>query len=267
MKLFKKVSFLGLVLILNTINIQGNELKKNLDAVLGFGGQMSNIRAMLETYSLLGMNVSFRHPDEKLKASILEYETLLDTVEKDFQDEFIQKSVAKSRVAWKPVNKALHTALEHVGKESMKDNAIFIHGNIRSVIKEMSAMKKYLLDKMKVKNSDNLNASIEIGASARRLSSHYMMRLWDLDDPTIEEHWNNGVKIYTNSVAILKKSSFVKDPVFKKLLDDCDIKLKYFKIVGDLPDLKTPALINKSAEDVFNNANKMSEIILDNMTK
>jgi len=267
MRILKKVKVLAMIFVLNVGTVHGDEIKNNLDAVLGFGGQMSNIREMLETYSLLGMNVSFRHPKDRLKASMAEYETLLDTVEKNFPDEFIHNSVAKSRTAWKPVNKALHTALENIGKESMKDNAIFIHGNIRSVIKEMAAMKKYLLEKMSIADSANLNASIEIGASARRLSAHYMMRLWKLNDPTIEKHWKNGVKIYTDSIAILRKSSYNSDAEFKKLLDTCEKRLQYFNIVWDMPDLKTPVLIHKKGKEAFESANAMSETILKNMLK
>lgn len=267
MSIIRRIRFLAVALVLSLTGIQGNELKNNLDAVLGLGGQMSNIRAMLETYGMLGMNIKFREPDKRLKASILQYETLLDTVEKNFPDKFIQKTVADSRIAWKPVKKALYTALENAGKDSMKDNALYIHANIRSVIKGMVAMKKYLLDKMHVKNASYLNASIEIGASARRLSAHYMIRLWKLNDPTVEKHWNNGVKIYTNSIAILRKSDFAKDAKFKKLLDDCDEKLKYFNMTWSLPDLGTPALIHKKAEKVFEEANIMTKMILKSMLK
>jgi len=87
---------------------------------------------------------------------------------------------------------------------------------------------------------------------------------WHLD---IEKHWKNGVKIYTNSIATLRKSSYIKDAEFKKLLDGCDKRLNYFNMIWDMPDLMTPSLVNKKGKEAFENANKMSETILKNMLK
>lgn len=267
LRLFKKLRFLTIVLIFSSVNIHAVEIKNSVEAVLAMGGQMSNVRKMLETYALIGTKVEYRAPNERLKAAIAEYESILDTMEKNFKDTEIQESIQKSRVAWKPVKEALITALDDTDEESMKKNALFIHGNIRSVIKELAYIKKYLLDKANVKGLDNLNATIEIGASARRLSAHYMMKMWELDDPTIEKHWNKGVKIYGDSIDVLKKSSFVKNPEFKILLDECDKNYRYFIMVAKFKGRYVPVLVHEKAKHVFDNANKMTEIVLSQILK
>lgn len=267
LRLFKKLRFLTIVLIFSTVNIQAVEVKNSVEAVLSLGGQMSNVRKMLETYALIGTKVAYRAPNERLKASILEYESILDALEKNFKDSEIQQSVQKSRVAWKPVKEALLTALTNTDEVSMKKNALFIHGNIRSVIKELASMKTYLLEKANVKGIDNLNATIEIGASARRLSAHYMMKMWELDDPTIQKHWDKGIKIYGDSLKVLQASSFAKNPEFKILLDECNKNYRYFIMVSKFKNRYVPVLVHEKAKLVFDNANKMTEIVLSQILK
>lgn len=267
LKLFIKLKLLTMALIMSTANINAVEINNSVDAVLAMGGQMSNVRKMLETYALIGAKVKYRAPNERLKAAIGEYESILDTMEKNFQDKEIQESILRSRTAWKPVKEALITALENTDEESMKKTALYIHENIRSVIKELAYVKKYLLDKANVKGLDNLNATIEIGASARRLSAHYMMKMWELDDPTLEKHWNKGVKIYGDSIDVLKKSSFVENPEFKKLLDECETNYKYFVMVAKFKGRYVPVLVHEKAKHVFDNANKMTEIVLSQILK
>ncbi len=236
-------------------------IKNDKDAILALGMEMSNVRKMLEAYILIGNNVAYRDPSEKLKKRIAGYEELLNNLENDFQDIAVQESIKKSRVAWKPVKNALDTTLQEANEASMKESAIFIHGNIRSVIRELSNMKKYFLNKTDMGNKESLNAAIEIGASARRLSAHYMMKMWKLDDPTIEQHWNKGLKIYKDSLEILMQSPFYEDPKFKKILQKCSKSHVYFTKIGKKSRF-SPALINKRTTIVFEDAKTMTQMIL-----
>jgi len=254
------------LIMLGTMTIQAADVKKNLETVVKLGGQMSNVRLMLETYSLLGMDIKYSDPKTILTKSMAEYETLLGDIEKNYQDDAIKQSIVKSRAGWKPIKEALMTAMEKADSKTLKTNAQFVHDNIRTVIKELANMKKFLLAKNKVEHAGNLNAAIEIGASARRLSSHYMMKLWKLDDPTIQKHWDNGIKIYGDSLAMLKSSTLVQDPNFKSLLSSCEHAYKYFMMLGSMQK-GMPTLVHKKAESVYDKANKMQAIILSTINK
>jgi len=240
------------------------EIKTDVDAILALGAEMSNVRGMLEDYTIIGAKIKFKHPDERLKASIAEYEETMGNLKKQFKDDAtIQKSVNESLTAWKPIKKALETAQTQTDTKKMKEQALFIHGNIRSVIKEAANMKAYLLGKAtNFKDIKELNAAIEIAASARRLSAHYMMKMWNLDDPTIDKHWKKGVKIYTDSIATLKKSPFYKDVAFKKLLDKTESMLQYFTMAYDMDGTYMPSVVHDKASTAFEAANKMSKMIL-----
>ncbi len=259
---FKKLLVAIVVILLGSINLHAGKIGIAEKSILNIGGQMSNVRLMLETYAMIGLGIPYSNPQEILKKSIAEYEGVLDSLEKNFKDETILMSVKKSRAAWKPVKEALLTASANTDKEDMKKQAQFVHDNIRSVIEELASIKIYLLKKSALKNGDMLNASIEIGASARRLSSHYMMRIWKLNDPTIEKHWKKGLKIYADSIKLLESSGFAKDPSFNKYLTACDHQLKYFQMIDKLKSNHVATLVHKNAEKVYSEANEMSRFIL-----
>ncbi len=266
MKIYKKIQLLIVALMISVVSLQASN-NKTINAILDMGAQMSNMRNMLETYSLLATQVSYKSPEKRLKSSIAEYESTLDTMSKNFKDKEIITSVKVSRKAWKPIKKALLTPLSDNDKKKMMDEGLFIHENIRSVIKELAKMKKYLLKKESIKGGDLLNASIEIQASSQRLSAHYAMKMWGLPDPTIQKHWDNGVKIYTDSIKTLKASEFYKNKEFKKELDNTEKHLKYFNIVIMFEDKFVPVLVHDKAEDTFKSGKKLSKIILDKIAK
>ena len=259
----KKI-LLSLVLLLYLTPLHAIEIKNNNDAILKLGMEMSNMRNMLEAYILIGIKLEYKDPTQKLKDGIAHYEDLLHALQSKYKnDKVMQKSIDTSFKAWKIVRKAMILALQKSSLKEMKEGAIFIHGNIRTVIKEMARMKKILLDKSTIKDKDALNASIEIAASSRRLSAHYMMALWHLDDPTIQKHWKKGLKIYGDSLDILRHSSYVENKEFLVLLNSCRKYHKYFVKMWDKPKIYS-ILIDKKADIVFHKAARMTDIILKN---
>jgi len=242
--------------------INALEIKNDNDAILKLGMEMSNMRNMLEAYILIGIKLKYKDPTKKLKNGIEHYEDLLFSLQGKYSnDAEIQKSIKISLKAWKIVKSAMVLALGKTNLEDMKKGAIFIHGNIRTVIKQMEHMKKYLLSQSDFQEREALNASIEIAASARRLSAHYMMELWKLDDPTIKKHWNKGLKIYGDSLQILKKSSYTNNKNFMKLLNGCSKYHRYFTKMGEKPKIFS-ILIDKKSNIAFQYAKQMTEIIL-----
>ncbi|SFV54663.1 Nitric oxide-responding transcriptional regulator Dnr (Crp/Fnr family) [hydrothermal vent metagenome] len=262
MKLYSKMKLIVLIIILGISSVNATGEANSVNAILDLGKQMSNMRNMLETYALIATKVNYKSPDKRLQQGIAEYESTIDTMDKNFKYPEIVESVRISREAWKPVKTALLTALKDNSADRLKGEGLFIHGNIRTVIKELANMKKHLLTKEKIKDGKELNAAIEIAASSQRLSAHYMMKMWGLDDPTIQQHWDNGVKIYKDSIKTLKESPYYKDPEFKKLLDDTETQLNYFLTVIMFNDKFVPVLVHDKAQKAYNDANKMSEIIL-----
>ena len=256
---------LSFSLLFSLQSLSALEIKTPLDAVQALGHEMSEMRHMLETFAMIGTGVTFQLPKEQLKTSVKLYEDVIAGMEKGFTDDAIKQQIVIGRKGWAPVKQALETSLQdNPDRAKMKEKAIFIHGNIRTVIKAMEAMKAHMLHKAKFKAIKELNAAIEIDASARRLSAHYAMWMWDLPDPTIEKHWQNGVKIYTNSLALLEKSSFAADATFKGLLSDARQQLMLFGMMHKMAGNKrfTPALAQTRAAKASGDAMQMAGIIL-----
>ncbi len=262
MMTIKKI-LLSLVLLVYLTPLHAIEIKNDNDAILKLGMEMSNMRNMLEAYILIGIKLEYKNPTKKLKDGITHYEDLLHALQSKYKnDKAMQNSIDTSFHAWKIVRKAMVLALDKKNSlKKMKDGAIFIHGNIRTVIKEMARMKKILLDKSTIQDKDVLNASIEIAASSRRLSAHYMMALWHLDDPTIKKHWDKGLKIYGDSLNILRHSAYVENKEFLDLLSSCRKYHRYFVRMWDKPKIFS-ILIDKKADIVFHKAKRMTDIIL-----
>jgi len=258
---------LSFTLLFSLQSLSALEIKTPLVAVQALGHEMSEMRHMLETFAMIGTGVSFKLPKKQLKISVKLYEDVIAGMEKGFTDDAIKQQIAIGRKGWAPVKQALEESLqEKPDPKVMKKGAIFIHGNIRTVIKAMEAMKAYMLSKAKFKAINELNAAIEIDASARRLSAHYAMQMWDLPDPTIEKHWQKGVKIYTESLVLLDKSSFAADPAFAAYLKVVRRMLTSFLMMHDMAQNKrfTPALIQVRAARASEVAMQMAKMILGN---
>jgi len=262
MKLLQKIYIAIIVFSLNYTYTHAMEINNDKESILALGMEMSNMRDMLEAYIMVGAKVEYKNPTQKLQDGILHYEDLLLSIQKKYPDDTqIQASVTASLKAWKHVKKAMLLALNNETLEKMKKGAIFIHGNIRTVIKELAKMKQHFLDQSNINNKDALNASMEIAASSRRLSAHYMMDLWHLDDPTIQAHWNKGLKIYGDSIKVLKNSSYMNDKKFSRLLKQCISYHRYFTKMGNKQKIYS-ILIDKKADIAFRKAKEMTEIIL-----
>ena len=259
MRLFKLLTILTLFFI----QAHSIELKTDKDSILALGIEMSTMRNMLKSYILIGAKTIY-DDDEKpiLKQGIIEYEDLLYALHiKYTQYRRIQISIKTSISAWKHVRNAMELALKNETPAKMKEGALFIHANIRTVIREMESMKQFLLQQSNIKYRNALNATIEIAASARRLSAHYMMSLWHLNDPTIVKHWNKGISIYSNSLKILQYSTFTQDPRFNQLFTQSSESLKYLIKMYKKPKIYY-TLVNRSAEKAFVDAEKMTQMIL-----
>jgi len=243
-------------------NLHANRLEKNTSTILVLGMEMSNMRDMLKSYILIGANVKYRNPTKKLKEGMIHYENMLHTIQANYADDMVmQRSLKRSKEAWPIVRKAMKLALQNESLEKLKEGAIFIHGNIRTVIKEMAYMKKHLFEISNIKDKESLNASIEIAASARRLSAHYMMDLWHLDDVTIEKHWEKGMQIYGDSLIILQNSTYMENPKFATLFRSAKKLHHYFKRMWGKPKIFS-ILIDKKANLAFKQAKEMTQIIL-----
>ena len=257
---------LSILLILVPPPAQAVTITTPLQAVQALGHEMSEVRHMLETFAMIGTGVTFQLPREQLKRSVALYEEVIAAMEKGFPEEAIQKQIAIGRKGWAPVKQALMAALQasKPSPEAMKEKAIYIHGNIRTVIKAMEAMKATMLARAKFQAIKALNAAIEIDASARRLSAHYAMWMWELPDPTIEAHWQKGARIYAQSLEILDASPFAADPAFKALLDTARQQLSLFGMMHKMAENKrfTPALAQTRAARASEAAVAMAGIIL-----
>ncbi len=260
----KKINLFFLLIALNifSLSLNASTLEKNTEAILKIGQNMASIRGMLEAYSMITAKIKYKVPKEKLKKDIAEYESLISYLAKSYKkDKVIKKYLQIEKSAWAKIKPTIMSAFDTNNIDEMKKSILFIHGNIRKVLRGLEDIKAHIIKKYDIANEKELNAAIEIGASAKRLSAHYMMKMLNVNDPTIDQHWKKGVKIYSDSIAILKASKYYKNPKFKTLLDDAQRMLKYFETMYSLKKYM-PVVFKKKAEHVVQESQEMLSIVL-----
>jgi len=227
------------------INIENNK-----SAIICLGKELASIRNMLEIYAQITGGIKYKLPKERLRQSLEELEVLLDALGSRYgSDAIVTSSTKSARVLWKPVKKILENALvKNVDRKTLKRKVVYVHDHIRGTIKNISKMKAHIIEISNINHIAEINAALEIGASSRRLSAHYMMKLLDVNDPTIEKHYQQGLKRYAEALHILKASK-----PSQKTLDMLRIfekRLHYFKNIWNM-HIFTPALVVKKANEVF----------------
>jgi hypothetical protein len=239
--------------------IEANESKVESDTIVAIGDELAKLRSVLSLYCMLGMGVTYHEPYKRIKAITKHYEKTVASIRSGFSSAEIGQLVDGIDEPWKRFKAKLLTRSEDEAEQ--KKNALFVHDNIRSVLSGLEKTKAIILKSAKGERATYIDAAIEIGASAKRLSSHYLMRLWKLDDPTIEEHWNKGVKRYQKGIDMLKKSPYVKDETFAKQLTECEKNLRFFEMMNTM-SRGAPVSIDKKSDHVLKLSKSMLETIL-----
>ena len=232
------------------------------EGIVETGQQISQVRFMLEVYSVIGTGIKYHDPRKRLNESIETFEQTLANLEK-VNDPEIQKAATKAQEAWKPVKKALMSAFEKRDPEAMKKDALTVHADIRAVIVELEKIKELFLKQAEFAHAKEINAAIEVAASARRLSSHYMMKMWNLPDPTIDKHWNNGMEKYKKALEILESSPVGKDPNVAPKLKVCKKEYTFFETIIGFGDNYVPVLVQKHAQKAYKTANEIVKYLLE----
>jgi hypothetical protein len=223
---------------------------------------------MLEIFALVGANVKYKTPKKRLKDNIDRYESRIGELKKRYKGGEIARGLDRAMKVWSSIKDDLMIAFKKgVSKDEMRMRAMNIHSKVRSIIKEIEHVKDMVIQSSYLSNIKELNAAIEINSSLRRISSHYVMGLWKLDDPTIHKHWKEGIEVYRKSLEILQNSKFAEDEKFQSLLDI--LKQEYnedlFMILERMGrnDKFAPSLLQIHTDKASKATMKIIEMILD----
>ena len=248
-----KIVFMTFFVLLNLTSLSAKN--RSVDTITDLAQQRAELHKMLEMYALVGTNIAFNDPKQTLKNSINDYEVFIRTLQKS-------RMLKKSQKLWMPIKKRLLGALKSANQQKMKKNAVYLYKYIPLLVKELLHIQQTLIKKLHIKNKKILNASIDIEVSSKRLCSNYVMKVWNIEGLAVQKEWNEEMKRYKNASFLLKKSSFYKHKKFKKLLDETIKYHTYFKMISRFKTKYVPTLIDEKTTLVFNNALKMTQIIL-----
>jgi hypothetical protein len=264
MEFIKRVVAIGVGIAIFGSCLGAVEIKDDKDAIVVVGKEMSNVRYMLEVFGLIGTNVEYKAPKDRLKKSMDEFENSINSLIKKYPNTQISVKLKASLTAWKSVKKDLIEAFTKASQKNLKQKALDIHSRIRDVIKNLEEAKDLIIKKSKLQNIKELNSAIDISTSIRRVTSHYIMKMWQLKDSTIKEHWDEGLNIYRESLQALESSKFNKDDNFKSLLNQIKSEYEFFLMLKKMSrdDKYTPALIQEHSKKANDANSKIIEKIL-----
>jgi hypothetical protein len=243
------------------------EYKNDKDVYIAISEELSAMREMIELYVAIGGGLRYQDPRKRLKSIISKSDTLIKAILQKYQNTEILESANGFVEAWREIKEHIESALVLKNTEMMKGEILYIHANLFKLKKALLHIKKTLQPQMNMLTKKSLMGSTIIGSAARTLSAHYYMEMWELDDPTISNHWKKAIQKYETSLSILEKSSFSKDDRFHKLLIGTKKDLLFFKVLWELKEgTHAPALISRKSKHAYRNAIEMEKIILSTLS-
>jgi len=197
--------YLVIVLMFSTMQtlLYAVELKNDKEIYISISEELSEIREMIELYVAIGEGLKYKNPRERLKRTIAKCNVLIKILRQRYPKLGKNKSVDICEASWKEIQEHIASALILTDVKKMKKEILYIHANLFKLKKSLLAIKKILQPEMKKEIKMSLMASTVIGSAARTLSAHYYMEMWELDDPTISNHWKKAVKKYDTKRFIL----------------------------------------------------------------
>ena len=230
--------------------------------------ELSEIREMIELYVAIGEGLRYKNPKVRLELVMGKCNALIKNLRQHYQSAEIRSLVDNCEIAWKEIRSHVASALTSKDTAKMREEILYIHSNLFKLKKTLLNIKKMLQPQMNKEIKKSLMATTVIGSAARTLSAHYYMEMWELDDPSISNHWKKAVKKYEASLEILRNSKYVKEKNFQKLLSGVEKDLLFFKILWEFKQgTHAPSLISKKSKHAHQNAIEMERMILSDLAK
>jgi hypothetical protein len=240
-------------------------LTSDRDTIVALGDEIAGMRDMLKNYIMSAIDLKYKDPNRRLDENIEQFESTIEAVRQKYSDTEVVDALATIDKTWSTFKGKLLLGKEKkVSKEQMKEGALYIHDNTRTIVKALMLMKRYFIQKSSIKEIKVYSASRNIGVSARGFGSHYMLKMWEVNDPTIKEHWDNKVaKKLLASLVVIKASSYGTNPRVKAILKTVERDYRYLDhLFYGMEGNYMPSLVDKKTNEMYRLSLELSEIIL-----
>ena len=265
----KKITFLSASLVLSGITcVYGVETKglapqiiiTPIDGLFATGEQIESLYGMLDQSVMLGSGIRYQSPEKKIKHYLETYRAELDGLAMNFSSPLIQESVQKNRKNWKKLEPFARDILAQKHREKIQASVMGTYSDILAATKAQRAMKQHFLQSIPRERRAYVDAAFTMGALLQKLSSYYMIQIWDSKNTAISKERKASIKKYKALLSLLKSSPYAADPSFLKLISRSEKTFTYLEFLWSL-STSTPSLVVKKTQNALRGVYEVKEYI------
>jgi len=252
---------MGLMLLIGThAYANSDSIKTKQDAMIAIGLETANLNSILSLLCMNYMGVEYNNPHQRIQAIAKHYDETLEAMHKGFESPDIRQNIDNLKAQWARSKDKILAQFNN--NTSQKIDARSVYDSIQTNLAELKKTQALFLEGFQTNHIADVNAAIEIGASAKQLSSLYLIKLCKLDNPTYDELWLKAVHRFQTGIATLKQSSLMHDKTFTTALTASEKHLHFFEMMKKM-SRGAPVAIDKRSDQVLRLSTQMLKTILE----
>lgn len=223
------------------------------DAVNKAGQQRMITQRMLKDYALIGMNNIYGDPKKDLPEMVKLFDTNLNELKGFIKDKPSLESLDEVSTVWKPIKKTLQEA-------PSKDKVVKLQEDLEILLNAANKSTGLITKSSGKASSDIVNTAGKQRMLSQRMASLYMLKVWDITDPTFEEKLTKAMDEFSQAHETLLASKLNTDET-NLLLEKTGMAFMFFEMSRESKSKRyVPSLINKSATKILTNMNTVTQL-------
>lgn len=225
------------------------EIKNSIEAINISGKQRMFSQKVLKEYIMIGMNNTFGNPEEEINNTIKQFEEASKALTIFTTNKEIKKQLRISKRLWNTVKKTLT-------KESSKENVIKLQYNLEKLLVINNDITELFIKDSKTEVGEFINIASKQRMLSQRMASLYMLRVWGVNDNTLEQKMTNSMKLFKTSLEKLEQyDKNTKD--VKNILVKVKKSFIFFQMMSKSKSKFIPSLIYKKSIEILNDMNSI----------
>ena len=255
MKQKNHLKHLGSIMIITSLlTVAGQASTSDMGITINKAGQQRMLtQRMLKDYALIGMNNIFGDPKKDLEEMITLFDKNLNELSTQVQDKNSLNSLKEVSTLWQPIKQTLQEA-------PVKNRAISLQEDLENLLTATDRATGLIVKSSGTSLSTIVNTSGKQRMLSQRMSSLYMLKVWDIYDPKFDKKLADAIEDFGKAHEELLASKLNNDEI-KALLQKSENAFMFFEMMGQSKSKKyIPSLINRSANTILTNMNKATEL-------
>jgi len=235
------------------------EIKSVAEAVNIAGKQRMFTQRMLKDYAMVGMGNTFGNPEEDLKKTMADFSDHLASLKAYAPNDEIKKSLDEVETLWKPIEKMLQEKPELAKAEKLQVD-------LEKLLQASDKVTKQFAKASGKASGEIVNIAGRQRMLSQRMAGLYMLKVWGVEDPQFKAKLDDTLKLFKSSLEKIEASPLNNDES-KALLKKVKRSFVFFEMMNRSKSKFVPTLIYKKSNDILNNMNTVTQIYVKSEAK